>query len=658
MENGRNTKTRSAAVFCFFLFLLLIKGYGAQVLYIDITDEPIGSYKIIEATCRFYGLETDKLILKQESLQDIKASVFEKDELKAVVMSADSFKSIEEKVLFSMLIHLQNLGIPLIITEVSLDTDSKLLQNLSNNKILGMARANNLSAQSIKKISELKTYAHQMAGFESAFANEELNYFRLDDPIGVESIIYITNERCEDFFPVFVRISVKGQEIFFLTRGQISESSSFSKSILPVMMFLRHACSTYCWHSSNHFANFMVDDPWLTESYGHFNYKKLCNDNDEIFHTTIGFIPWNFDRSEQNVVKIFKEYPYKLSLCIHGNNHDHYEFYKYETDSSDPWPAKPLNVQEYNIKQALARMEKHKELTGLDYDRVLVFPHGIAPEKTLGLLKKYNFLATVNADNVPLGADKPKDPFFDLRAVTLEFENFPSFRRYTPSRSEFEIALDLFLDNPLLFYAHHDYFKKGMESFNETAEMVNRLEPDIQWRSLGYIAKHYYLERLREDGNYDVKAFTNHFIVKNHHEKDLIYYIQQSENFSIPIRQVTVNGDSCAYKEADEKLILTIDIPEGESCEVFIEYENDLDVESIDIAKDDPRINKLRKISDFRDITLSQNFFGRFIISIYYDTGLYKWGMKKIIVVFALIVIFAGLALGGFIYYRRKKKKS
>jgi hypothetical protein len=49
-------------------------------------------------------------------------------------------------------------------------------------------------------------------------------------------------------------------------------------------------------------------------------------------------------------------------------------------------------------------MEKFRAMTGISYDKVMIFPHGIAPADTLGLLKKYNFLAAVNASNVPLGS--------------------------------------------------------------------------------------------------------------------------------------------------------------------------------------------------------------------------------------------------------------
>jgi hypothetical protein len=51
------------------------------------------------------------------------------------------------------------------------------------------------------------------------------------------------------------------------------------------------------------------------------------------------------------------------------------------------WPARPFYDQEKDIVQAIARMEKLTKLTGVNYDRVMVFPHGIAPAKTIRLLK-------------------------------------------------------------------------------------------------------------------------------------------------------------------------------------------------------------------------------------------------------------------------------
>ena len=53
------------------------------------------------------------------------------------------------------------------------------------------------------------------------------------------------------------------------------------------------------WHSPGHYANLTIDDPWFAESYGHLTYNGLLGEMEKAnFHTTIAFIPWNYDRSE------------------------------------------------------------------------------------------------------------------------------------------------------------------------------------------------------------------------------------------------------------------------------------------------------------------------------------------------------------------------
>jgi hypothetical protein len=372
------------------------------------------------------------------------------------------------------------------------------------------------------------------------------------------------------------------------------------------------------------------------------------------FHTTIAFIPWNYDRSEPDVVSLFRDNPDRFAICIHGNNHDHQEFYKYETKRGDPWPTKPLDVQEANIKQALRRMAKFRSMTRLSYDKVMVFPHGIAPARTLGLLKKYNFMATVNKGNVPLGSHEPSDALFRLRPVTMKFENFPCINRYTPSRTKSDIAIDLFLDNSLLFCAHHDFFEDGIDAFNETADLINEIEPDVVWQSLGHICQHLYLEKLRDDGNYDVLAFSSNFILINTHHHDVTYFVQKEESFSFPIRQVTVDDQQYSYKKSEKDLMLEVCLPAGESRHIVVEYENSLDLASIDISKSDARVNRLRRLSDYRDMTLSKNVAGRFLTHFYYDTGLYRLGLKRLTI---LILVLSILITFGAWYFKRRKKR-
>src|SRR5206468_6276577 len=106
-------------------------------------------------------------------------------------------------------------------------------------------------------------------------------------------------------------------------------------------------------------------------------------------------------------------------------------------------------------EQGLARMEAFSRTTSLPYDRVMVFPHAIAPAETLGLLKRYNFLATVNSQSVPLDAPSADDPLIVLRPWTLSYENFPSIRRISAEIpvSRADLAINAFLGNTQLFYA-------------------------------------------------------------------------------------------------------------------------------------------------------------------------------------------------------------
>jgi len=649
-------------------------GYSSEVIYVKNSEQESISDSILKLTSKFYGLDIYTINLKKSKEYELLNDALDKRDINAIVISAQAFPILDKKKVYSILKNYKRGSLPLLILDISTENDFEI-REWSQRKI-ECNKETNFSLAASFKISNFKNVSRELSNQGIRVKCKELYYFKIKNSKKTKSLIYINKKKKKlESYPLFISYFNEGQEIFFLTRYPIEKSSklTINKSyhdlllsgekinkyfiirILPVMMFLRYACDQRCWHSAGNFANLTIDDPWLIDSYGYLSYSKLYNEIiNKNFHTTIGFIPWNFDRSESNVVKLFNNYPDKLSICIHGNNHDHYEFYKYKTNSKDPWPAKPLNIQEVNIRQAVARMERFEELTGLNYDKVMIFPHGIAPERTLGLLKKYNFLATVNDNNVPLDAREPENPFFDLRSVTLEYGNFPSFKRYSQERSEFEIALDLFLDNPLLFYVHQDYFKKGINAFNRTAEVVNSIQPDITWQSLGYICKHYYLEKLRDDGGYDIKVFTNNFIIENKHNRDVTYYVRKEESFSIPIKQVTVDGESYSYERANDKLILKLSIPKGESREVFIEYENNLDLASVDISKNDPRVNRLRKVSDFRDMTLSKNVFGRIIISIYYDTGLYKSDLRKLV---ALSLVLSIFAIAGTIYLIKLRRK-
>ena len=122
---------------------------------------------------------------------------------------------------------------------------------------------------------------------------------------------------------------------------------------LPLLIFLKHVFSDAVWHRSTNQACLIIDDPWLIEPYGSISYIKLLDQMKQIpFHTSIAFIPYNYDRSSTELVEFLKENTRYFSFIIHGNNHDHYEFSRY----SDI----PFINQRSDILQAMKRMEAFK----------------------------------------------------------------------------------------------------------------------------------------------------------------------------------------------------------------------------------------------------------------------------------------------------------
>ena len=67
--------------------------------------------------------------------------------------------------------------------------------------------------------------------------------------------------------------------------------------------------------------------PGSTEPFGCLNYNDLLAEMDRHnFHTEIGFVPWNFDRSEPAIVNLFRSRSDRYSICFHGDDHKHQEF--------------------------------------------------------------------------------------------------------------------------------------------------------------------------------------------------------------------------------------------------------------------------------------------------------------------------------------------
>jgi hypothetical protein len=353
------------------------------------------------------------------------------------------------------------------------------------------------------------------------------------------------------------------------------------------MLTVRYALGDEAWHNDHNYANLTIDDPALIEPWNDLNYTELLLEMKlHKFHTTIAMHPANWQKSQPVVISIFRTNPNYYSLVQHGNNGDGYEFYKYTLSEDDEskdteLSVRPLVDQEADIVEGLSRMTEHRIQTGITFDRVMIFPWGISPEQTLVLLKKYNFLATVNTQDVPLDATRPSNWDYGMYLANMDYGNFPSLVRrpggtYQPFKPMLQpFIFDLFIDKPALFYSHAyegDLFDTGIDAFNPVADQLNQLADDVEWRSLGFIMKHLYLEKNNDDGSVDIKMFGNHLFVDNEGANDRTYHISKEEILNVPIRNMIVNGHNFPYQVEDGVLTLDVLLPANSLLEILITY--------------------------------------------------------------------------------------
>jgi hypothetical protein len=213
--------------------------------------------------------------------------------------------------------------------------------------------------------------------------------------------------------------------------------------------------------SSIEHASIIIDDPLLKENYGFLNYRKLLREMDKHnFFTSIAFIPWNYNRTDESIAALFRERPDRFSLCVHGCDHTRGEF-----------GITDLNDLDNIVKLATARMIEHEKNTGIPFERVMVFPQGIFSKEALEVLKKNHYIAAVNTEALPVNGDIDS--------------NFPFYLRYTPEN----IANCIY--GPKLIVLHHDYFKKGYERLIDFVDALNAQSKHIGWGSVGNVIRHY-----------------------------------------------------------------------------------------------------------------------------------------------------------------------
>jgi peptidoglycan/xylan/chitin deacetylase (PgdA/CDA1 family) len=539
----------------------------------------------------------------------------------AVLVSQEALSRLDKRQLQSALRRANGLHIPMLVFGVHAQGAANELKFWSGGAVHGCAPLESDFRPTVLEVWNAGTVTRMLSGEKLPAVASPTCSLQFDQAPGIQPVLSAAGNGGRNS-AVLVRAQTGAADVFFVPRlepfdvswiGKPDSLTSAFSSMAPFLLFMSYSAGDLAWHSDGSYGNLTIDDAWLTQPYGHLDYPALLAEMDQHnFHTTLAFIPWNFDRSEPELIALFRKHPDRFSVCMHGNNHDHREFGDYS--------GNPLPDQIADIKQGIARMERFQTLTAISYDRFMVFPHGVAPEQTFAAIKSYGFLGTANSQNVPIGVAFPTDPVFLLRPYTVAYADILSLSRYPAGGgvSRSDIAIQAFLGNPLLFYGHEDLFENGIGAFNRLADLVNHVQPDTRWTSLGEIARHSYLIRRRQDSGFDVRMFSNEMDLRNPTDKDAVFYIQRDEDISPPIRLLTIDGSPFSFERSRAVLTLHITVPARQVRKLRITYENDFNPSHEDIRKRSVYVFALRTVSDFRDLRLSRSSWGAAITKAYY----------------------------------------
>jgi hypothetical protein len=220
------------------------------------------------------------------------------------------------------------------------------------------------------------------------------------------------------------------------------------------------------------------------------------------------------------------------------------------------------------------------------------------------------------------------------------------------------VAINAFLGNPELFYIHQEYFEKGIGAFDSTADAVNRIQPGIRWRGLGEIVRHLYLLKMRDDGDFDVRLLTRNLQLVNPTDRRTTFHLLKADIPQGASPSVRLDGSSVALQESSGSVRFDVTLEPHEHRNVEVSYGANQEPVVTDISKKSLPINLDRYLSDFRDMQLSRNHFGRLLQDLYYKQGIDNVEAILERRMIAVAILFTGVLILLFILRRTRRLRA
>jgi hypothetical protein len=207
----------------------------------------------------------------------------------------------------------------------------------------------------------------------------------------------------------------------------------------------------------------------------------------------------------------------------------------------------------------------------------------------------------------------------------------------------------------LLFYGHHEFFKNGIDAFDQMANKVNAIQPQTKWVSLGEIARHLYQIRRRQDGAFDVKMFSNEMDLDNPTDQEAVLYIRYQDEPTPAIASIAIDGYPGAFERTASGMPLRLVIPPHLTRKVRLIYASNIDPLNENTRKTNLYAYVLRTVSDVRDLYLPRHAWGRAVVTAYYSHNIPL--MESYLEHKLLLIVAAAFLIFVLCYLRQKSKK-
>jgi hypothetical protein len=341
---------------------------------------------------------------------------------------------------------------------------------------------------------------------------------------------------------------------------------------IPPVLYIRWAFANTSWTAPERSACLVIDDPLLKPKYGFIDYSELLSLMQRYkFSTNIAFIPWNWRRSDPQVVRLFRQNPDYYSISVHGCAHTRAEF---GSDDSRHLYGK--------AKQALEQMSRHELATGIVHDRVMVFPQGVFSEAAMSVLKRTDLIASVNGDTISSSNSRNITVADVWDTAIMAYENFPLYTRRYPWLGIENFAFDSLLGKPVIIGIHHDFCRDHCIHLIEFVERLNALACPLIWRSLGDLVKRSCRQRPLSEDVTQVEMCGKELCLENLSNRTKQFLIRRRESTPSMINEIFAGSRNVSWKtsgdriqfeaevKAGEKIIIRVcyhDLPEGKSTE-------------------------------------------------------------------------------------------